>query len=45
LNAQPSCLNSDCTFVCNPNFVDCNGNPADGCECATAKCANGVCSP
>jgi len=31
-NAAPACSSGNCSFVCNVNFRDCNGNPADGCE-------------
>jgi hypothetical protein len=31
-NATPACASSACTFFCNPNAGDCDGNPANGCE-------------
>jgi hypothetical protein len=32
-NATSSCVGSKCAIaVCAPNFLDCNGNPLDGCE-------------
>ncbi len=31
-NATATCINSACGFVCNANFTDCDGNPANGCE-------------
>jgi hypothetical protein len=31
-NAAPECTASTCGVVCNPDYFDCNTNPADGCE-------------
>jgi hypothetical protein len=39
-NATPTCRASTCSFVCNPGFADCNGNPADGCEVNTGTDVN-----
>ncbi|MBZ0118994.1 MAG: hypothetical protein K8H88_18505 [Sandaracinaceae bacterium] len=31
-NSRPTCMNSGCTYECDPGFYDCNGMPEDGCE-------------
>jgi hypothetical protein len=31
-HASPGCASQICTVVCDPNYEDCNDNPADGCE-------------
>jgi hypothetical protein len=45
-NAAAECTASTCGFVCNPNYFDCNANPADGCEVNITSDANncGACS-
>jgi hypothetical protein len=35
-----TCVASSCSYTCNPNFVDCNLSPADGCEVASASFPN-----
>jgi hypothetical protein len=30
-------------MACDAGFSDCNGNPADGCECATPGCCGTIC--
>lgn len=40
-NALPICNSGECTFeMCNVNFFDLNGDPADGCEYRCAKTAD-----
>lgn len=39
-----TCSASDCTFECAPNFGDCDGDVADGCEDLTTKQACGSCN-
>jgi hypothetical protein len=31
-NSTPLCTNGACQLVCNPGFLDCDGDPANGCE-------------
>ncbi len=31
-NMSASCVNGVCQYLCNPGYVDCNNNQADGCE-------------
>ena len=31
-NAEAPCVDGVCTFACRFGFLDCNGDPADGCE-------------
>ncbi|MGE3636054.1 MAG: hypothetical protein AB7P00_39495 [Sandaracinaceae bacterium] len=35
-NANTTCMSSACGYSCFPNFADCNGSSADGCEIDTA---------
>lgn len=35
-NAEPSCAGGQCTFTCAALAGDCDGDPANGCEMATA---------
>jgi hypothetical protein len=37
-NATAFCSSGTCGYVCNPGFMDCNGNPADGCEFSGTTC-------
>ncbi len=39
-NATAACANGTCGLSCNAGFSDCNNNPADGCEVATASNVN-----
>ena len=32
-----TCVQATCGQMCSPGFADCNGNPSDGCEVATAS--------
>jgi hypothetical protein len=47
-NATSACSGSACSFTCLPNYADCNGMAADGCEVAIGlnsscgHCASGV---
>jgi len=36
-NATPMCSSSQCTFVCNPGFADCDTLPGNGCEVNTTN--------
>ncbi|MFT3708807.1 MAG: MopE-related protein [Archangium sp.] len=36
-NSTATCMNSSCSFVCAPGWVDLNMNPNDGCECNPAN--------
>ena len=36
-NAAPMCSSSQCTFVCNPGFADCDTLPGNGCEVNTTN--------
>jgi hypothetical protein len=31
-NADPSCTNGTCGIACHPGFLDCDGDPSNGCE-------------
>ena len=31
-NATPVCVGGTCSYICNPGYFDCDGNPANGCE-------------
>ncbi len=31
-NAVPHCNSGNCTYTCVTGYLDCNGNPVDGCE-------------
>jgi hypothetical protein len=33
VNASPACFAGHCTLVCDPGAADCDGIPANGCEC------------
>ncbi|MEZ4293437.1 MAG: choice-of-anchor L domain-containing protein [Polyangiaceae bacterium] len=45
-NAQVACINGQCIkSSCNPNYADCNGDPADGCETNTIVDGQCVCTP
>jgi hypothetical protein len=38
-NAIPKCAAGKCAFdTCSPGFSDCDGEPANGCECPTDSC-------
>ncbi len=40
-NGQASCVNASCQLAsCNPGFLDCDHNPANGCEVAVATDTN-----
>jgi len=34
-NSVTTCDNGECSYKCNDGFIDCNNNPADGCEANT----------
>ncbi|MBL8602175.1 MAG: hypothetical protein JNK72_09630 [Myxococcales bacterium] len=34
-NAAGQCVNRQCAVLCNPGFVECDGNPSNGCEVDT----------
>ncbi|MBL8910237.1 MAG: hypothetical protein JNM17_05990 [Archangium sp.] len=36
-NSTATCMNSMCSFVCSPGWIDLNMNPNDGCECNPAN--------
>ncbi len=38
--ATPVCAASSCTFACNVDRADCNGNPSDACEVRVSEDAN-----
>ncbi len=47
--ASASCVNGSCATACSPGYLDCNGQPQDGCECApapngAAECAGTSCA-
>jgi hypothetical protein len=44
-NAQGSCAGNTCGIVCNAGFATCDGNAANGCECAGNICCGGACEP
>jgi len=35
-----SCSNSDCTFVCDTNWSNCDGNQSNGCETNASACSS-----
>jgi hypothetical protein len=37
-NATSICANGTCTYTCNQGFLDCDGNPANGCEFMGTTC-------
>jgi hypothetical protein len=42
----PTCVNTTCTYACNPGHLDCNavnGPDTDGCECTTPACCGTSC--
>jgi hypothetical protein len=42
----PTCVNTTCTYACNPGHLDCNavnGPDSDGCECTTPTCCGTSC--
>lgn len=39
-NASPQCVANTCSFVCLPDYADCNMNNVDGCEVYTAADPN-----
>jgi hypothetical protein len=41
----PSCVDSLCDFACQPDFADCNGDGADGCEQNVLQDGPCTCSP
>lgn len=48
VNGTATCANSACGIgSCNGNWVDCDGQYANGCECDTSSsyCKSGVCTP
>ncbi|MCA2976771.1 MAG: hypothetical protein INH37_00660, partial [Myxococcaceae bacterium] len=38
--ATATCQTGACGFRCQPGFLDCNGQPGDGCEAAGTSCGN-----
>jgi hypothetical protein len=44
LGARSTCIAGVCGFACLPGFANCDGNPANGCECQQpATCSAGRC--
>ena len=48
--STPSCVSGTCHNSCAPNWVNCSGNPLDGCNCLGTTCngmccATGACNP
>ena len=39
-NTKAACNAGKCDSACNPDFADCDGNPANGCETSTTTNAN-----
>ncbi len=45
-NAEVACINGQCVKAsCNPNYADCDGNPANGCETNTIVDGQCLCTP
>jgi Stigma-specific protein, Stig1 len=44
IHATGTCSTGTCEIAaCNAGYFDCNGNPADGCECPGTGCCGGQC--
>jgi hypothetical protein len=37
-NATAVCLSGTCKYTCNPGYLDCDNNPANGCEFMGTTC-------
>ena len=44
-NTSPTCAASACGIVCTASHADCDGTPANGCECDGSICCPGGCAP
>jgi hypothetical protein len=44
-NTSPTCIESACDIVCTANHANCDGSPANGCECDGNLCCVGSCPP